>query len=100
MQLVGERLADTVDLSVAAVDARCYEGMDESLRRLLGEHTVEPTDVAQKDVTCTATDAVNLGPHIQVLVKNNVQIAHLISAWNQTVFNTDARDGELPFLLS
>ena len=41
LQLVGERLADSVEKNVAAVDARCYEGMDESLRRLLGEHTVD-----------------------------------------------------------
>ena len=44
-------------------------------------------------------DAVNLGLHIQVFVENNAQVAHLISGRNQTVSNTDGRDGELPFLL-
>ena len=84
LQLVGERLADSVEESVAAVNARCYEGMDESLCCLLGEHTADPTDVAQVDIHATA-DAVNLGPHIQVFVENNAQVAHLISGWNQTV---------------
>ena len=98
LQLVSERLADSVEESIAAVNTRCYEHMDESLHHLLGEHTAEPTDVAQVDI-CTATDAVNLGLHIQAFVENNAQIACLVSGWNQTVSNTDARDGELPFLL-
>ena len=72
--------------------------MDESLHRLLGEHTADPTDVAQVDIHATA-DAVNLGPHTQVFVENNFQVAHLTSGRNQTVSNTDARDGELSFLL-
>ena len=83
LQLVGERLADCLEESVAAVDARCYEGMDESLSRLLGEHTADPTEVAQVDIP-TATDAVDLGPHIQVCVEDNAQVAHLISWRNQT----------------
>ena len=65
---------------------------------ILGEHTADLTDVAQVDVR-TMADAVNLGPHVQVFVEYNTQVAHLISGWNQTVSNTDARDGELPFLL-
>ena len=80
------------------VDVRCYEGMDESLRCLLGEHTADLTDVAQVDIRAMA-DAVNLGPHIQVFVEDNVQVTHMTSGWNQTVSNTDTKDGELPFLL-
>ena len=97
VQPVGERLADSVEESIAAVDVRCCEGM-ESLCRLLGKHTVDPTDVAQVDI-CAAADAVNLGPDVQVFVKNNAQVVHLISGRSQTVCNTNARDGELPFLL-
>ena len=33
--------------------------MDESLRRLLGEHTAEPTEVSQVDI-CATADAANL----------------------------------------
>ena len=50
LQLVSERLADSVEKNVAAVDVRCCEGMDESLHRLLGKHTADPTDVAQVDM--------------------------------------------------
>ena len=75
LQLVGERLADSVERNVAAVDARCYEGMNESLLRLLGKHTADPADVAQVDIRATA-DAVNVGPHVQVFVGDNVQVTH------------------------
>ena len=54
LQLVGERLADSVEESVAAVDARCYEGMDEPLCCHLGEHTADLTDVSQADIRNTA----------------------------------------------
>ena len=55
-------LADSVEQSVAAVDERCYEGTDESLRRLPGEHTADLADVAQVKIRTTA-DAVHLhGP--------------------------------------
>ena len=65
LQLVGERLADSIEKSVAAVDARCYEGMDESLRRLLGEHTADPTHAAQVDMYIhTTADACSPGPRI------------------------------------
>ena len=85
LQLVGVRLADSAEESVAAVDARCYEGMDESLRGLLGQqHTADPTDVAQVDIRTTA-DAVNLGPHVQVFVENNAQVSHLISGRKETL---------------
>ena len=47
--------------SVAAVDPRWYEGMDESLRHLLGEHTADLTDVTLVDIRATA-DPVNPGP--------------------------------------
>ena len=72
--------------------------MNKSLHRLLIEHTPDPTDIVQVDIHTTA-DAVNLGPHVHVFVKDNTQVAHLISGWNQPVSNTDDRDGELPFLL-
>ena len=71
LQLVGERLTDSVEKSVGAVNARCYESLDGSLRRLLGEHTAHLTDVVQVDMYMLATaDAVNLGPHIQVFVED------------------------------
>ena len=41
---------------------------DESLHRLLGQHTADPTDVAQVEVRGTA-DALNLDLHVQVFVK-------------------------------
>ena len=77
---------------------RSYEGMDESLRRLLGEYTADPIDVAQVGIYALRQNAVNPGPHVQAFVEGNAQVAHLISGRNQTVSNTDARNGELPFL--
>ena len=76
LQLVGERLADSVEESGAAVDVRCYEGMDKSLRRLLGENTAVPNNVVQADIRAT-TGVVNLGPYIQVFVEMEAQVAHL-----------------------
>ena len=91
-------MADSVEESIAAVETRCYEGIDESLRHLLGEHAADLADVAQVNI-CATADAVNLGPHLRVFAEDTAQVAHLINGRNQTVSNTDARDGELPFLL-
>ena len=52
--------------------------MSRSLHRLLGDHTADPIDVVQVEIRAVA-DSVNLGPHVQVSVKNNAQVAHLIS---------------------
>ena len=79
---------------VAAVDARSYAGMNESLRHLLGKHTADPIDAARVEVRATAD-----GPACSGVFENDAQVAHLISGRSQTVSNTDARDDELPFLL-
>ena len=44
LQLISERLADSIEESVTAVNARCYEGMDESLHRLLAGRAHCETD--------------------------------------------------------
>ena len=52
-----------------------------SLCRLLGQHTAGPTDFEQVDI-CATADAVSLGPHSQICVEDNAQVAHLTSELN------------------
>ena len=59
--------------SVAAVDARRHEGKDESLRRLLGEHTADPADVVQVEIRAVA-DTVNLGRMFRFLSKTSTSL--------------------------
>ena len=52
LQLVDERLADSVEKSIAAANMRFYDGMDESLHRLLRERTAGPDRCCAGGHTC------------------------------------------------
>ena len=45
-------------------------------------YTADPADVTQVEMR-TMVGAVNLDPHVQVLVENSAQVAHLISGRGQ-----------------
>ena len=76
--VVGEKLTDAVDESVAAVDARRHEGMT-SLYVTSWVHISDPANVAQVEMRAVA-DAVSLSQFrfLFFFMENNAKVAHLL----------------------
>ena len=96
LQLVGEKLADSAEESVAAVDARCCEGVDQSLRRLLGEHTADTTDVAQVDIRAIRQILLTWTRVFRCLSKHNVQVAYCSTKLFRSQEDRAAKQARVP----